>query len=57
MASIIQQQNQGIITARLKHMGSGPLDNNGLAKTLGIESPPSEYYQNYGQSDVRVTVI
>jgi hypothetical protein len=57
MASIIQQQNQGIITARLKHMGSAPLTNQGLAKTLGIDSPPSEYYQNYGQSDVRVTVI
>jgi hypothetical protein len=57
MASIIQQQNQGIITARLKHMGSAPLDNNGLAKTLRIDPPPSEYYQNYGQSDIRVTVI
>jgi len=24
---------------------------------LNIELPPSEYYQDYGASDVRVTVI
>lgn len=57
MASIIQQQNLGINNACLKHMGSAPLDNLGLARALGIEPPPMEYHQNYGQSNVRVTVI
>jgi len=57
MAGIIKQQNQGIITARLKYSGPSPLDNLGLATALGIAPPPAEYSQNYGQSDVRVTVI
>ena len=57
MAGIIKQQNRGIIDARLKYMGSTPTDNLRLANILGITVPPNEYYQNYGQSDVRVTVI
>jgi hypothetical protein len=57
MASIIRQQNTGIINARLKYSGSTPTDNLGLASILGIAPPPEEYRQNYGQSDVRVTVI
>ena len=57
MGSIIQQQNAGIITARLKYSGTSPTDNLGLASVLGIRPPPAEYSQNYGQSDVRVTVI
>lgn len=57
MASIISQQNEGIINARLKYMGSAPIDNLGLADILGIAPPPADYYQNYGQSDIRVTVI
>ena len=57
MAQKIAQQNAGIVAARLKYMGSTPTDNLGLAQTLGIESPPEPYRQNYGASDVRVTVI
>jgi hypothetical protein len=57
MAGIIKQQNQGIIAARLKYSGSTAIDNLGLASILGIEPPPEPYRQNYGQSDVRVTVI
>ena len=57
MAGIIRQQNEGIITARLKYSGTSPTDNLGLASALGIAPPPAEYNQNYGQSDVRVTVI
>lgn len=57
MAGIIQQQNEGIVTARLKYSGTSPTDNLGLASALGIALPPAEYSQNYGQSDVRVTVI
>jgi hypothetical protein len=56
MAQRIKQENSGIINARLKYSGSSPIDNLGLAGILGIE-PPAEYSQNYGQSDVRVTVI
>ena len=57
MAQRIKQQNSGIINARLKYSGSSPIDNLVLAGILGIEPPPAEYSQNYGQSDVRVTVI
>ena len=57
MATIIKQQNEGIITARLKCLGTSPIDNLGLTTSLGIAPPPVEYCQNYGQSDVRVTVI
>ena len=57
MGSIIQQQNAGIIAARLKYSGTSPTDNLGLAQVLGIAPPPAEYRQNYGASDVRVTVI
>jgi hypothetical protein len=57
MAQRIKQENSGIINARLKYSGSSPIDNLGLAGILGIEAPPPEYSQNYGQSDVRVTVI
>jgi hypothetical protein len=57
MAQRIKQENSGIINARLKYSGSSPIDNLGLAGILGIEAPTPEYSQNYGQSDVRVTVI
>lgn len=57
MATIIKQQNAGIVTAALKYPGQHPLTNQQLARMLGIEVPPAEYEQNYGASDVRVTVI
>jgi hypothetical protein len=57
MAMIIKQQNIGIVNAALKYPGQGPLTNQQLARMLGIEVPPAEYEQNYGASDVRVTVI
>ena len=57
MAGIIQQQNEGIVTAQRRFSGTSPTDNLGLASALGITPPPAEYSQNYGQSDVRVTVI
>jgi len=57
MAQRIKQENLGIINARLKYSGLSPIDNLGLAGILGIEPPTAEYSQNYGQSDVRVTVI
>jgi hypothetical protein len=57
MALKIQQQNASIISAVLRYPGKNPLTNQQLAQILGIETPPAEYQQNYGASDVRVTVI
>ena len=57
MASIIKQQNAGIVTASLKYPGHHPLTNQQLTRMLGIAVPPAEYEQSYGASDVRVTVI
>lgn len=58
MAGIIKEQNAGIIKATYKYPGKLPLTNQMLAKMLNIELPPtSGYFQDYGQSDVRVTVI
>ena len=53
----IQQQNAGIVAAALRYPGHTPLNNHQLCEILKISPPPSEYHQNYGQSDVRVTVI
>jgi len=57
MATKIKEQNQGIIKATYKYPGRIPLTNHMLCKMLNIELPPSDYYQDYGASDVRVTVI
>lgn len=57
MAEKIKEQNQGIIKATLKYTGRTPITNQVLCNMLNIESPPSEYYQDYGASDIRVTVI
>jgi hypothetical protein len=57
MATIIREQNAGIVGASLMYPGQLPLTNQQLARMLGIEVPPEEYEQNYGASDVRVTVI
>jgi hypothetical protein len=57
MAEKIQQQNQGIVKATYKYSSKIPLTNHMLCKMLNIELPPSDYYQDYGASDVRVTVI
>jgi hypothetical protein len=58
MSKIIKEQNAGIIKATYKYPGKLPLTNQMLAKMLNIELPPtSGYFQDYGQSDVRVTVI
>jgi hypothetical protein len=55
MAQIIADQNRDILAA----WGDQYLLGNNLllAKTLGIEPPPAEYYQDYKESDIKVTVI
>jgi hypothetical protein len=57
MAGIIRRQNKGIVAAQRRYSGSNPLNNQDLAGLLGIAQPPAEYAQDYGQSNVRVTVI
>ena len=57
MASIIREQNTGIVAAQRKYPGRHPLTNQQLARMLGIAVPPMEYNQDYGQSNIRVTVI
>jgi hypothetical protein len=57
MAGIIQQQNAGIVSAQCKYPGRNPLTNHDLASMLNLVWPPNKYSQDYGQSNVRVTVI
>jgi hypothetical protein len=57
MSKIIKEQNAGIVKATYKYPGKVPLTNQMLAKMLNIELPPKDYFQDYGRSDVRVTVI
>ena len=57
LALKIQQQNAGIVAAALRYPGHTPLNNHQLCNILKISPPPPEYHQDYGQSDVRVTVI
>jgi len=57
MATIIRKQNTGIVTATMKYFGKNPLNNAMLCTMLNIEQPPVEYQQNYGASNIRVTVI
>jgi hypothetical protein len=57
MATKIKEQNQGIINAIYKYKNCNPLTNNDLCEALNIELPPSDYFQSYGASNVKVTVI
>jgi len=57
MAGIIREQNEGIVAAQLKYYGRHPLTNHELASILNLVWPPGEYRQDYGQSNIRVTVI
>ena len=57
IAGIIQEQNSGIVAAQRRYPGRHPLTNQQLARMLGIAVPPEQYNQDYGQSNVKVTVI
>ena len=57
MAKIIVKQNEGICEALYKYPSLYVKDNLSLAKNLGLEPPPEEYYQNYQISDIDVRVI
>jgi len=55
MGKIIAEQNAGIVKAWGDRYTLG--NNRVLAQTLGIELPPEEYFQDYKQADIRVTVL
>jgi hypothetical protein len=57
MAVHIKRQNTDILAARDKYNRKAVLTNQELTKLLNIQQPPAEYYQNYIQSDISVTVI
>jgi hypothetical protein len=57
MATIIKQQNKGILDAWWKYQGKYVTDNKQLATALNIEIPSKEYTQDYVVSDVRVKVL
>ena len=56
MATIIKQQNAGILSAWWKYNGKYVTDNKELCRALKIEIPAKDY-QDYVRTDVRVKVI
>lgn len=57
MATIIKNQNLGILDAWKKYPGTEVLSNRSLATTLNISDPPFEYMQEYATNDIKVKVI
>lgn len=57
MGKIIDQQNLYIADANMRYNGVDMVDNVHLCNMLGINLPPSEYRQNYKNSDVKVTLL
>jgi len=56
MATIIKQQNAGILEAWWKYTGKYVTDNKELCQALNIQAPEHDL-QDYVKSDVRVKVI
>jgi hypothetical protein len=57
MAVKIRDLNRDIASAASRYPGQSPNNNQELCDILNITRPPAEYSQDYGQSDVKVTVI
>jgi len=57
MARRIYDQNQDIRSARERYAGQKINTNAALAAWLKIAPPPAEYFQNYAESNIKVTVI
>ena len=57
MSQIIAQQNRGIVASAMIYPNQVPANNRELCTMLGIAHPPAEYFQDYAQSDIKVTVI
>lgn len=57
MSAIIKRQNAAIRKAAREYPGQHPETNLQLSRMLGIRLPAKEYYQNYAESDIKVTLI
>lgn len=57
MSKIIDRQNEGILQATDTMKPFRVYNNTRLAMILGIDQPPSEYYQSYVENDIGVSVI
>lgn len=59
MGTHINQQNKDILAFAKKYERDWNyiIDNKMLANRLNIEQPPDEYWQNYPESDIKVTVL
>ena len=57
MASVIKQQNTGLLQAWHNYPGIEPQTNRLLASFLKIECPPIEYIQDYSTNDIKVKII
>lgn len=57
MAECIRKENAGNRKAIREYPGKKVTTNRQLARTLNIALPSSQYYQDYVQSDIEVTVI
>jgi hypothetical protein len=57
MATIIKQQNKGILDAWWKYNGLIVTDNKQLSTAVNIQAPLEEYRQDYVVSDIKVKVI
>ena len=57
MAQCIRRENEGNRKAAREHPSTIVETNLQLARLLKIELPPAKYYQDYVESDIKVTVI
>lgn len=57
MAAVIARQNRDIESAINRYPKLQVLTNVELAQVLGIVRPPQQYFQNYLESDIEVSVI
>jgi hypothetical protein len=57
MAKVIADQNRDILQAQDRHFCEEVFTNRDLAGLIGLEYPPEEYFQDYEQSDIRVSVL
>ncbi len=57
MSFIINKQNGDVGAAMLNKARAFPVNNLDLCRSLKIAEPPKDYYQRYGDADIRVGVI
>jgi hypothetical protein len=57
MSAAIARENRGNRQAARDYPAHSVETNRQLARTIGIQVPATEYYQDYAASDIKVTVI